>query len=125
VFFIEKHSGAANLIRRNLESLGVGSAANILAVDALRGLQTLARRKFGKPLLADFVFLDPPYARENEYKVVLEYLDRSPLLASTGLVIVEHRKTVSLPGRLQQLECIRVVEQGDAGLSFFRLARAA
>lgn len=125
VFFIEKHTGAANLIRRNLESLGIRESGNILALDALRGLQSLAGRKFGKPLLADFVFLDPPYAKDHEYKIVLEFLDTSPLLSRTGLVIAEHRKTFSLPGRLEQLECVRVVEQGDAALSFFRLARAA
>lgn len=125
VFFIEKHAGTANLIRRNLEALGVRDSANILALDAVRGLQTLARRKFGKPSLADFVFLDPPYSAAYEYEVALEFLDTSPILSPTGLVIAEHSKRLSLPGRLQQLECVRLVEQGDAALSFFRFARAA
>jgi 16S rRNA (guanine(966)-N(2))-methyltransferase RsmD len=125
VFFIEKHGGAASLIRRNLESLGIRDSANILVADALRGLQTLARPKFGRPLRADFVFLDPPYAEEDQYKVVLEFLDAGQLLSPTALVIVEHRKKFSLPGRLAQLECVRLVEQGDAALSFFRFARAA
>src|ERR1700738_4644934 len=39
--FIEKHAPAAALIRRNLESLGVHSAALVLPVDALRGLEKL------------------------------------------------------------------------------------
>ncbi|HYL10071.1 MAG TPA: 16S rRNA (guanine(966)-N(2))-methyltransferase RsmD [Candidatus Acidoferrales bacterium] len=125
VVFVEKHEGAANLIRRNLESLGIHDSASILAVDALRGLEMLAHRRFGKPLLTDFVFLDPPYAFAQDYDRVLEFLDGSPLLAPAGLVIVEHRKGVELPGRLAQLECFRVVEQGDAALTFYRFARAA
>lgn len=125
VIFIEKHEGAANLIRRNLESLGIRDAASILAVDALRGLEMLAHRRFGEPLLADFVFLDPPYTLARDYDRVLEFLDGSSLVASTGLVIAEHRKGVELPGRFHQLECFRVLEQGDAALSFYRFARAA
>ncbi len=125
VIFIEKHEGAANLIRRNLESLGIRDAASILAVDALRGLEMLAHRRFGEPLLADFVFLDPPYAFARDYDRVLGFLDRSSLVAPTGLVIAEHRKGVELPARFNQLECFRVLEQGDAALSFYRFARAA
>jgi 16S rRNA (guanine(966)-N(2))-methyltransferase RsmD len=125
VFFIEKQRPAAELIRKNLESLGITDSASILAVDAVKGLEMLVRRKFGKPLQADFVFLDPPYEQEHEYDGVLEFLDSAQLLAPTGYVIVEHRKGFSLPGWLEQLECVRLVEQGDTALSFLRLARAA
>ncbi len=125
VIFIEKHEGAASLIRRNLESLGVHDSASILAVDALRGLEVLAHRRFGKPLQADFIFLDPPYSLAQDYDRVLEFLDHATLVAPTGFVIAEHRKSFGLPGRLNQLECFRVVEQGDAALSFYRFARAA
>lgn len=125
VIFIEKHASAANLIRRNLESLGALSGAVILAVDAVRGLDQIAHRRFGERLQADYIFLDPPYAALEEYLRVLEYLDQSKLLAPSGIIIVEHRSGLELPERLSQIERVRLVEQGDAALSFYRLARAA
>jgi len=125
VTFIEKHPAAATLIRRNLESLRVESGAMILAMDAVRGLDQFAHRRFGDRLQADFVFLDPPYAAEEEYARSLGYLDESRLLAPSGLIITEHRSSFELPERLTQIERARVVEQGDAALSFYRLARAA
>ena len=97
------------------------SAAEILAADAVRGMQTLAERH----LRADFLFLDPPYAETKEYSRALEFLDGSPLLARSGQLIVEHAKRIELPGLLKRLERTRVVEQGDAALSFYRLAVAA
>lgn len=125
VFFIEKNPGAVSLIRGNLESLGVASDAEIFAADAVRGLEMLSRPRFGEPLRPDFVFLDPPYGERREYERVLEFLDGSRLLAPAGILIVEHRSKLEMPARLDQLERVRVVEQGDAALSFYRLARAA
>ena len=125
VTFIEKHAPAATLIRRNLESLGAQSGVTILAMDAVRGLHQLAHRRFGDRLQVDFVFLDPPYAAGEEYALSLGYLDESRLLAPAGRIIVEHRCGFELPERLAEIERVRVVEQGDAALSFYRLARAA
>jgi 16S rRNA (guanine966-N2)-methyltransferase len=121
VFFIEKHAAAAELVRRNLQSLGIERGAEVLAVDAVRGLEVLAARH----LVADFIFLDPPYKKADAYERVLDSLDSSHLLAPEGWIIVEHARRNSLPGRLVRLECTRVLEQGDAALSFYRLSQAA
>ncbi|HEV3255120.1 MAG TPA: 16S rRNA (guanine(966)-N(2))-methyltransferase RsmD [Candidatus Acidoferrales bacterium] len=120
-FFLENHPRAVKLIRQNLEQLAIGGGAEILEGDALRGLERIAARH----LLADFIFLDPPYTEAAEHSRVLDYLDVSRLLPSLGQVIVEHHRKVELPARLEKLERMRIVEQGDATLSFYRLARAA
>ena len=120
-YFVEQHAPAAVLIRRNLDSLGIGKEADILGVDVVRGLERLEARHTH----ADFIFLDPPYAATEEYEKVLEYLGESPLLAPGGRVIAEHLKKRVLPQRIGELELARVVAQGDAALSFYRLALAA
>lgn len=121
VVFIEKHPATARLIRQNLDSLKIRSGAEVIAADALRGLEQLAARH----RVADFVFLDPPYDRPEEYERVLDFLDESHLLAPSSYVIVEHRSGANPPERFARLERVRLLEQGDAALSFYRLAAAA
>ena len=121
VIFIEKNAAAASLIRRNLESLGIGAEADLLIADGVRGLELLTARR----VHAQFVFLDPPYAEKDEYERVLDFLNRSPILTPEGCVIVEHPRRWALPERLAELERVRVVEQGDVALSFYQLALAA
>jgi len=49
----------------------------------------------------------------------------SPIVAPGGRIIAEHLRKRALPERIGELELTRVVEQGDAALSFYRLALAA
>jgi 16S rRNA (guanine966-N2)-methyltransferase len=119
--FVEQHAAAVALIRRNLESLGIGAEAEILSMAVPRAIERLESRKAH----AQFVFLDPPYAADSEYESVLEALGESPLIAPGGRVIVEHLKKRDLAERIGDLELARVVEQGDAALSIYRLALAA
>jgi 16S rRNA (guanine966-N2)-methyltransferase len=119
--FVESHPKAGRLIRENLATLKILSAFELIEADVLVGLRNIA----GRHLLADFVFLDPPYERTEEPLRVLEFLDRSRLVAPQGLVIVEHRSGMKTPDRLNRLECTRQLEQGDATLSFYRLFAAA
>jgi 16S rRNA (guanine966-N2)-methyltransferase len=74
---------------------------------------------------AQFIFMDPPYAADEEYESTLEALGESPLVAPGGRVIVEHLNKREMPEIVGELELARVVEQGDAALSFYRLALAA
>jgi 16S rRNA (guanine966-N2)-methyltransferase len=121
VVFVESHAKACSLIRENLEALGVRVGMEVIEASALRGLERLA----GRRRVADFIFLDPPYEKEEEYLLVLEFLDASHLVAPGGLVVVEHRRKKELPERLDRLERVRLLEQGDAAMSFYRLAAAA
>jgi 16S rRNA (guanine966-N2)-methyltransferase len=121
VVFVESHPKTAQLIRENLAGLGVEKGAEVLDATVLRGLEKLAARH----LLADFIFLDPPYTAPDEYIRTLEFVDDSHLLAREGMVIVEHERKLELPARFTRLEQTRVLEQGDAALSFYRLAAAA
>ena len=121
VFFFENHKPAVALIRKNLESLEIAGGISLLSTDVVRGLELLT----GRRVHADFVFVDPPYAAHDEYERVLNALDRLPLLAPGGRVIVEHSKRWSPPDRLETLECERVVLLGDSKLSFYRLSMAA
>jgi 16S rRNA (guanine966-N2)-methyltransferase len=118
--FVENHAPAAALIRSNLESLGIRSGAQVLPVDAMRGLEKVAaKRRPGDPRF-DFVFLDPPYAEAKEYSRVLEFLGAATFLAPAATVIAEHRHTRPLPESIGHLQRTRVLRQGDAALSFFR-----
>ena len=121
VFFLEKHPRTISLIERNLEQLGIRAGIEVLAGDAERSLEKLAARH----LLADFVYLDPPYDTPGEHQRILEFLGSSHLIAPQGVVIVEHFKKMVLDERFDRLELTRVKEQGDAALSFYRLALAA
>jgi 16S rRNA (guanine(966)-N(2))-methyltransferase RsmD len=122
VFFIEKHRAAATLIHRNLKSLDAESGTQVLAMDSVRGLKILA----AQGVRADFVNVDPPYDKAAEYARTLACLGDSSLLAADGRVILEKRRTgkkrIDLPERVGQLEKARVLEQGDAVLSFYCVA---
>lgn len=119
--FVEQHVPAVKLIRENLTSLEIATEAEVLPMDALRGLEKLASQH----AQIDFIFLDPPYAQAREYERILEFIGSAEILAATGLVIAEHTKKLELPLFAEALERTRVVVQGDSALSFYRVAKAA
>lgn len=128
VIFVENHPAAAALIARNLASLDIPTAARIasrntfagsaevLRTDAMDALERLA----ASGARVDFVFADPPYANVRACANILEFLGESELLARSGLVIGEHRSKTDLPMLAGHLERVRLVEQGDTALSFYK-----
>lgn len=122
VVFVENHSGAVKLIRGNLALLGIDFGVQIIAASAAEALVRLTKYK-AQPF--DFVFLDPPYAVDTEYEAILGVLGESELVFENSIVIAEHRKTYELDKAYGLLQRYRVLKQGDAALSFYRLLRAA
>lgn len=122
VDFVEKAPAALKVLRGNLERLGLtaGFRIHAAAVGAtLRKMQAAGDAK--RALAFDLVFLDPPYDLANEYAATLGLLGGSAagLLSDDALVIAEHRRKEHLEDRYGSLARTRLLEQGDAALSFY------
>jgi 16S rRNA G966 N2-methylase RsmD len=81
-------------------------------------LQSLAE----KERRAEIVFLDPPYEEADEYEATLTFLgqNHATVLGDGAVVVAEHAKKRPLAARYGVIERVRVLEQGDAALSFYR-----
>jgi 16S rRNA (guanine(966)-N(2))-methyltransferase RsmD len=115
-FFVESSTAAAELIAANLKSLGIESGFKIVKAEAAKGLRQLEAAGH----VADFVFLDPPYAMQDEYAKTLAALAPSKLLHERSLVIAEHEKRFDPGEMFGTLQRYRKLVQGDAALSFYR-----
>jgi 16S rRNA (guanine966-N2)-methyltransferase len=124
VTFVEKAPAALAVLGANLEKLGITAGFRIHGV----GVGTWLRRTnatAGREAKFDVVFLDPPYDASTEYAATPGLLggEASALLAAGAMVIAEHRRKQRLQERYGALERTRLLEQGDAGLSFYAVTR--
>lgn len=116
VDFVERAPAALGALRKNLERLNVTAGFRIHGA----GVGSVLRKM--KPGAAfDLVFLDPPYDAAQEYAATLSLLGgtQAGLLAPDALAIAEHRRKEKLEDRYGQLLRTRLLEQGDAVLSFY------
>ena len=117
VYFVDCETQSVELIHRNLRSLKINTGCEVIQQDAVRALRSLKSRGPS----ADFVFLDPPYQMEQEYRKTLEELSQSSLLKPESTVIAEHLKKFDPGESFDSLRRYRTLKQGDAALSFYRL----
>ena len=117
VVFVEKHSDTVRLIRENLAALEITSGARVIPTAVAIALEKLQNEKAAA---FDFIFLDPPYASENDCADTLRSLENSALVSDSTIVIAEHLKNFKPPASLSGLQQFRLLRQGDAALSFYR-----
>jgi 16S rRNA (guanine966-N2)-methyltransferase len=121
VVFIENHAPAAALIRKNLESLEIRTGVTVLALDAANALDTLQTKHKPQDSGFDFVYIDPPYAAADQYDRVLQLLGAALFLSPRAKVVAEHRRHAALPEHIGSLHRFRILRQGDAALSFYKI----
>ena len=119
VEFVEREPAALKVLRGNLERLGIVAGFHIHAVAVGAFLRRAAEAP--KRERYEVVFLDPPWDAAEEYAATLGLLGGSAagLLGAGALVIAEHRRKQLLEDRYGLLERTRLLEQGDAALSFY------
>jgi len=116
-YFVERTVERSGLIRKNLALLRIEGGFQVLTRDSIQGLRELET----EGIVADFVFLDPPYKMNEAYTQSLSHLAQSRLLKSETVVIVEHEKKFALAESFLLLQRYRKLVQGDAALSFYRM----
>jgi 16S rRNA (guanine(966)-N(2))-methyltransferase RsmD len=135
VEFVERDPAALKILRGNLERLGIGEGFHIhaCAVGAFLRRAAEAGRKQEqseadrKRERYEVLFLDPPWDAAEEYVATLGLLGGKAdgMLSADAVVIAEHRRKMRLEDRYGLLERMRLLEQGDAALSFYALVRSA
>ncbi|HTW60933.1 MAG TPA: 16S rRNA (guanine(966)-N(2))-methyltransferase RsmD [Terracidiphilus sp.] len=120
VTFVERAPAALKVLRANLARLGIRSGFHIHSASVGAFLRS-SSTTIPKPAPHEVVFLDPPYDAAQEYAATLELLARadSGMLAPGALVVAEHRRKQILKERYGTLKRTRLLEQGDAALSFY------
>ncbi len=119
--FFERDRGALHILKRNLDVLGVGPEATVVARDAWKEAVTM---RDGRPF--GLVFLDPPYADSEDTSdagAVRQYLGRLRPPDGNKLVVVLHH-----PARAQYStegeDAWSILKQrtfGGNGVTFFKL----
>src|SRR3954471_9548948 len=120
-YFVDNSAAAAATIRQNLLSLGISSGFHILQDDLSRALWHLERQR----VVADLIFLDPPYRMKEAYADSLRALADSSLLWAMSVVIAEHEKKFDPGEEFGSLNRFRLLTQGSTSLSFYSIGSPA
>src|SRR5215475_3501423 len=126
---VERAAAALKVLRTNAKKLGVENAIHVRP-DIVADFLKYASGPW------DVVFLDPPYDAEAEYQQTLSTFGATEfpgpqtrdlvhpvfqLLATDAVVIAEHRRKQRLEDSYSALRRTRLLQQGDAALSFYSI----
>lgn len=114
--FVERAPAALQALRKNIATLGLGGQVTVEERAVAKALADLERQ--GKFSL---IFLDPPYEAAEDYASTLSRIAQrhEALLAPEAIVIAEHAKRSPAAEHYGSLVRYRLLEQGDAALSFY------
>lgn len=116
---MDRAQPALKVLRSNLQRLCLSNHLQVHSGAVATFLRAPTADKY------DIVFLDPPYDASDEYDKALGLLGGSALnlLAPDPLVIAEHRRKDKLAEIYGALQRKRLLQQGDAALSFYAVQK--
>ncbi len=103
---VEKSRDAHQVIRKNIEQMGVSHKTKLLLLDAFKYISRCSDEVF------DLIFLDPPYREGLVLKAILNLKELS-CLAPDGVIVAETAKDEKLEGDIYPFEIRKTAEYGD------------
>ncbi|HKV79886.1 MAG TPA: 16S rRNA (guanine(966)-N(2))-methyltransferase RsmD [Candidatus Sulfotelmatobacter sp.] len=120
VHFVENSDTAAQAIRKNLHSLGIDDGFKVVQQTLPQAFWRMEQER----VVADVVFIDPPYRMKDAYTRTLGALAESSLIWAMSVVIAEHEKKFDPGQEFGALRRFRRLVQGSITLSFYRLGES-
>ena len=113
--FIDREKISIDIIRQNVQTANMGSAAEIYRNDAERALKALAKRgqKFR------LVFLDPPYKMITMDSLMAQ-LAANQMLEPEAIIVVEHDAAHRYPEQLEHFDQLKHAKYGDTAVSIYQ-----
>ncbi|MBD2870785.1 16S rRNA (guanine(966)-N(2))-methyltransferase RsmD [Paenibacillus arenilitoris] len=112
--FVDRDKISVDVIRQNVQSAKMESAAEIYRNDAERALKALAKREQRFRL----VFLDPPYKMTTMDEVMVQ-LAENGLLEPNAVIVVEHDAAHRYAEALGDFTQIKHARYGDTAVSIY------
>jgi len=112
--FIESGAAALQCIRKNLQQTQCMARAELLQMDALKGVRLLGRRD----ARFELVLFDPPYASQL-YDTIPAEISTEEMLAQDGLLVAECTARMVLQERFGTLVKIDRRVYGDSALELY------
>lgn len=116
VIFVDKDGKAIQTISENVGSCQLEESSEIYRNDAERALKAILKRE----LTFDFIFLDPPYKKQQLVKL-LEIISREHLLAKEGTIVCEHGSEIHLPDTVGSLAVRKYEKYGIIAITIYEM----
>ncbi len=114
--FTDKNQKAVEVIQFNLAKSRFSEQAEVYRADAGQAIRAMAK----KGIIADLLFLDPPYKKSGAYRL-METAAAAGILADGATVVCEHDSGSGLAAETEHFSRYRLAEYGGTAVSFYRL----
>lgn len=115
VVFCDKNPKACDVIRQNISTLGVKEETRVFQTNASQALKLCVKEGYQ----FDFVYLDPPYEKQDNIHVCQQLCDFQ-LLKDKARVVIEAKKEDNYPSCIGQLACYKKSDYGITTIHYYQ-----
>lgn len=113
--FVEKDKRAFSVLKENIQKCRYEDVAELYLTDAIRAVKAILKRD----ITIDYLFLDPPYHKEEYYALVQQLVDGNKL-SEDAIILCEHAKEVQLPESFGPFQLTRQETYASSVISIYR-----